>query len=209
MIRRRQYARLTSRMRKIITNGNSLPRKRTRLFGTMQSIYRTVKSKGIKKLQAGNSNNRMTMARKSPILLSKFLFINRKSPWSFILSVVSDSFSVFSFLPYPANDATVRKSVKKANRYFCSFSCSTLFSFHGVADGGFEESQLYYTTPQTKKQAGNTGNAREKRRESLIEHLLSGESWRVRKFFSAAPIAELKNAENRSLTGPQKRAPYS
>ena len=127
LIRRRQYARLTSRMRKIITNGNSLPRKRTRLFGTMQSIYRTVKSKGIKKLQAGNSNNRMTMARKSPILLSKFLFINRKSPWSFILSVVSDSFSVFSFLPYPANDATVRKSVKKANRYFCSFSCSTLF----------------------------------------------------------------------------------
>jgi hypothetical protein len=31
-----------------------------------------------------------------------------------------------------------------------------------VADGGFEESQLYYTTPQAKKQAGNAGNAREK-----------------------------------------------
>ena len=26
--------------------------------------------------------------------------------------------------------------------------------FHGIADGGFEESQLYYTTPQAKKQAG-------------------------------------------------------
>ena len=24
--------------------------------------------------------------------------------------------------------------------------------FRGVADGGFEESQLYYTTPQAKKQ---------------------------------------------------------
>ena len=30
------------------------------------------------------------------------------------------------------------------------------------ADGGFEESQLYYTTPQTNNQAGNAGNAREK-----------------------------------------------
>ena len=34
--------------------------------------------------------------------------------------------------------------------------------FHVIADGGFEESQLYYTTPQPKKQAGNAGNAREK-----------------------------------------------
>ena len=34
--------------------------------------------------------------------------------------------------------------------------------FSYVADGGFEESQFYYTTPQAKKQAGNAGNAREK-----------------------------------------------
>jgi hypothetical protein len=34
-----------------------------------------------------------------------------------------------------------------------------LLSFHGVADGGFEESQLYYTTPQAKKQAGNAGDS--------------------------------------------------
>ena len=33
--------------------------------------------------------------------------------------------------------------------------------FHGIADGGFEESQLYYTTPQAKKQAENAGNAKE------------------------------------------------
>ena len=39
--------------------------------------------------------------------------------------------------------------------------------FHVIADGGFEESQLYYTTPQAKKQAGNAGNARGKRRKSL------------------------------------------
>ena len=31
---------------------------------------------------------------------------------------------------------------------------------HGVADGGFEESLFYYTTPQAKKQAGNAGNAK-------------------------------------------------
>jgi len=34
--------------------------------------------------------------------------------------------------------------------------------FHVVADGGVEESQLYYTTPQEKKQAKNAGNARKK-----------------------------------------------
>ena len=33
--------------------------------------------------------------------------------------------------------------------------------FHGVADGGFEESQLYYTTPNVKIPAENAGNARE------------------------------------------------
>jgi len=33
--------------------------------------------------------------------------------------------------------------------------------FRVVADGGFKESQLYYTTPHAKKQAGNAGNARE------------------------------------------------
>jgi hypothetical protein len=33
----------------------------------------------------------------------------------------------------------------------------------------FEESQLYYTTPQAKKQAGNAGNAK----ESLTEHPLT------------------------------------
>ena len=30
-----------------------------------------------------------------------------------------------------------------------------------VADGGCEESQLYYTTPQANNQAENAGNARE------------------------------------------------
>ena len=34
--------------------------------------------------------------------------------------------------------------------------------FHVVADGGVEESQLYYTTSFEKKQAENAGNAREK-----------------------------------------------
>jgi hypothetical protein len=29
---------------------------------------------------------------------------------------------------------------------------------HIVADGGFEESRLYYTTPHAKKQAGNAGD---------------------------------------------------
>ena len=33
--------------------------------------------------------------------------------------------------------------------------------------------------------------------------------WRVRKFFSAALISELKIAGNRSLTSSQKRTPYS
>ena len=33
--------------------------------------------------------------------------------------------------------------------------------FHVVADGGFEESYLYYTTPQTNNQAENAGNAKE------------------------------------------------
>jgi hypothetical protein len=32
---------------------------------------------------------------------------------------------------------------------------------HVVADGGFEESQLYYTTPQENNQAGNAGKSRE------------------------------------------------
>jgi len=34
------------------------------------------------------------------------------------------------------------------------FSCEIV-----VADGGFEESQLYYTTPRANNQAGNAGNA--------------------------------------------------
>ena len=33
--------------------------------------------------------------------------------------------------------------------------------FHGIADGGFEESQLYYTTPHAKKQAENAEKSRE------------------------------------------------
>lgn len=33
------------------------------------------------------------------------------------------------------------------------------FIIHGVADGGVEESQLYYTTSFEKKQAGNAGKS--------------------------------------------------
>jgi len=43
-----------------------------------------------------------------------------------------------------------------------------------VADGGLKESQLYYTTPQAKKQAGNAGNAREKPGNRLLYQPLSG-----------------------------------
>ena len=34
------------------------------------------------------------------------------------------------------------------------FSCEIV-----VADGGFEESQFYYTTPQANNQAGNAGDS--------------------------------------------------
>ncbi len=38
---------------------------------------------------------------------------------------------------------------------------------YGVADGGFEESQLYYTSPQAKKQAENARNAKEYAEDNL------------------------------------------
>ena len=41
-------------------------------------------------------------------------------------------------------------------------SSGSAFSY--VADGGFEESQLYYTTPQTNNQAENAGNVEENTR---------------------------------------------
>ena len=40
-------------------------------------------------------------------------------------------------------------------------------------------------------------------------HSLQRKSWRVRNRISAAPVSGLKIAGNRSLTGPQKRTPYS
>ena len=43
-----------------------------------------------------------------------------------------------------------------------SFSDFDIISdFQVVANGGVEESQLYYTTPQANNQAENAGNARE------------------------------------------------
>ena len=55
--------------------------------------------------------------------------------------------------------ATTAKKIFLLIFVFNIISAFTVLLMQGV-----EESPLYYTTPQAKKQAGNAGNAREKRR---------------------------------------------
>jgi hypothetical protein len=54
---------------------------------------------------------------------------------------------------------TTATTVNKTLRLIFVFDILTALSC--VADGGFKESQLYYTTPQANNQAEDAGNAKE------------------------------------------------